>query len=179
MDFLVPKKNDDGGYWSSNVELFARAGEAYVLSKMRQHGIVNDFLQSQKIHNGIDGVAYFYDIDNAVEGNGKVYAYPSEKEVNDYVEPLYDTLLVNHMKMNPEIPFKDEARKEFIAKKEEYYKNQGYEIVETVSELKAIKTRSKAKNAVAEINKQNISANDDRSAPEYKDAPTEQLGFGF
>lgn len=179
MDFLVPKKNDDGGYWSSNVELFARAGEAYVLSKMRQHGIVNDFLQSQKIHNGIDGVAYFYDIDNAVEGNGKVYAYPSEREVNDYVEPLYDTLLVNHMKMNPEIPFTDDARKEFIAQKEEYYKKQGYEIVETVSELKAIKTRSKAKNAVAEINKQNISANDDRSAPEYKDAPTEQLGFGF
>lgn len=177
MDFIIPKKNNDGGYWSSNAELFARAGESYILSKMRQHGIVNDFLQSQKIHNGLEGIAYYYDIDNAVEGNGKVFAYPSEKEVNDYVEPLYDTLLVEHMQMNPEIPFRDDERKEFIAKKEEYYKKQGYEIVETISELKAVKTRAKTKNMSVENNKPNL--NDERSVHKYQETPTEQLGFGF
>ena len=144
---------------------------------MRQHGIVNDFLQSQKIHNGLEGIAYYYDIDNAVEGNGKVFAYPSEKEVNDYVEPLYDTLLVEHMQMNPEIPFRDDERKEFIAKKEEYYKKQGYEIVETISELKAVKTRTKTKNVSVENNKPNV--NDECLAHKYQEAPTEQLGFSF
>jgi len=87
------KKIDDkkgGNYWSSGVELFARAGEAWVLDTIAADGGFNPFLQSSKSGEGVATAATGY--------LGTIYPEGDERQ---QFRALYQ-LIFNNVEVQPD-----------------------------------------------------------------------------
>lgn len=71
----------DDGYFSSNVEVIARAFEAYIIEKLARSGYANDFLSNIVPEED-------WPLDPSV------YVYPTKDEIRE-LEPYFDALLEN------------------------------------------------------------------------------------
>ena len=72
-------------YWSTRIEMSARAYEAYLIHKAKKQGNTNDYLA-----NIVGQEAW----ETITEGDNKdsTYPYPTEQEMVDYIEPAFDNL---------------------------------------------------------------------------------------
>ena len=87
------KKIDDkkgGNYWSSGVELFARAGEAWLLDTIAADGGFNPFLQSSKSGEGV-----------ATAGTGYLGTIYPEGDERQQFRALYQ-LIFNNVEVQPD-----------------------------------------------------------------------------
>ena len=77
-------------YWSTDIELSARAFEAYIIHKAAQKGESNDYLANIVGQQAWEGLTSA-DGGTAKEGTSS-YPYPSDREMLDVIAPAFDAL---------------------------------------------------------------------------------------
>lgn len=91
-------------YWSSNVELFARAFECYLFDKLKEKGRYNNFLVSEKYQDSVE------------LGSGlRINVYPDGKErvrINELFDKVFDTIKSEY-DIRPFTPFSNIRQDEY------------------------------------------------------------------
>jgi hypothetical protein len=89
-------------YFTLKFEIGARAFEAYIIDKLKDHGITNDYLAN------VEDQAVFEAMDKLCGFEESRYPYPTGEEMPE-VRAAYDSLLAADSPLRKIIPYEDEA----------------------------------------------------------------------
>lgn len=92
------RRMSSGGYWSSAIELTARAFQSYVVRKMKDANLFNEYLSSHMGKEMFDTMDMEYM--DATGGKSR-YPYPTEEEMQEFA-PLFDKFFASltHTKLD-------------------------------------------------------------------------------
>lgn len=92
------RRMSSGGYWSSTIELTARAFQSYVVRKMKDANLFNEYLSSHMGKEMFDTMDMEYM--DATGGKSR-YPYPTEEETQEFA-PLFDKFFASltHTKLD-------------------------------------------------------------------------------
>lgn len=92
------RRMSSSGYWHSTIELTARAFQSYVVKKMKDADLFNEYLSSHVSKELFDAADMEY-----IEGTGgkSRYPYPTEEEIKEFA-PLFDKFFASltHTKLD-------------------------------------------------------------------------------
>lgn len=92
------RRMSSGGYWSSTIELTARAFQSYVVRKMKDANLFNEYLSSHMGKEMFDTMDMEY---MEATGGKSRYPYPTEEEMQEFA-PLFDKFFASltHTKLD-------------------------------------------------------------------------------
>lgn len=92
------RRMSTGGYWSSTIELTARAFQSYVVRKMKDANLFNEYLSSHMGKEMFDTMDMEY---MEATGGKSRYPYPTDEEMQEF-SPLFDKFFASltHTKLD-------------------------------------------------------------------------------